>query len=50
MHIYACAYWAVVIYRQWFYIVLEHSRSPSPHKIISHHVDCEHCVSGLLIV
>ena len=24
-------------YSQWLYIVLEHSRSPSPHKMISHH-------------
>ena len=51
MHIYTCACWAVVIYSQWLYIVLEHSRSPSPHKMISHHIDV-HCAlcSGLLIV
>ena len=36
------------IYRQWLYIVLEDSRSPSPHKTISHHVDCEHCVLDYL--
>ena len=34
---------------QWLYIVLEHSRSPSPHKMISHHVDCEHCVLDYLV-
>ena len=43
MHIYTCACWAVVIhvYSPWLYIhvVLEHSRSPSPHKMISHHID-----------
>ena len=53
MHIYACACWAVVIYSQWLYIVLEHSRSPSPHKMISHHVDdviIQALCSGLLIV
>ena len=35
-------------YRQWLYIVLEYSRSPSPHKMINHHVDCEHCVLDYL--
>ena len=33
-----CVCWAVVIYSPWLYIVLEHSRSPSPHKMISHHI------------
>ena len=40
MHIYTCACRAVVIYSQWLYIVLEHSRSPtSPHKMITHRID-----------
>ena len=42
----------MVIYGQWLYIVLEHSTSPSPHKMISHHVDdviIQALCSGLLI-
>ena len=53
MHIYTCACWAVVIYSQWLYTVLEHSRSPSPHKMISHHIDdliIQALCSGLLII
>ena len=31
--------WTVIIYSQWLYIVLEHSRSPVVHKMITHRID-----------